>query len=302
MVTNSGTLEATGSGGLIVNSDISNSGLIWANGGNITINGAVTGSGSAIISGGATLEFAAASSVNVTFAGDNFGTLVLDNPTAYTGQIFGFTGTSPQNSDLIDLKGIAFDADTSWAYGDNAGSDTGGTLTVFETTNGTTTAVDSIIFANGDYTTANFILTSDGSGGTLIADPPADCRTATINSSATLELAGPAHDSFIFFGDANADTLVGSSQNDTFIGGGGGDTMTGGGGGDTFVFKALADSQSGVGHFDTITDFTHNSDHIDLSAIVGATNVQRLSLWPTPQPQTVSAGSSTPRTIKRSCM
>ena len=125
VVTNSGTLEATGSGGLIVNSDISNSGLIWTDGGNITFNGAVTGTGSALISGGATLEFAAASSVNVTFAGDNFGTLVLDNPTAYTGQIFGFTGTSPQNSDLVDLKGIAFDAYTSWAYGDNAGSDLG---------------------------------------------------------------------------------------------------------------------------------------------------------------------------------
>ena len=101
---NSGTLEATGSGGLIVNSDISDTGLIWANGGNITINGAVTGTGSALING-ATLEFATASSINVTFAADNFGTLVLDNPTAYTGQIFGFGGTSPQNSDAIDLKG-----------------------------------------------------------------------------------------------------------------------------------------------------------------------------------------------------
>ena len=109
---------------------------------------------------------------------------MLDNPTAYTGQIFGFTGTSPQNSDVIDLKGIAFDAGTSWTYGDNAGSDTGGTLTIYETTNGTTTAVDSITFANGDYTTANFILTSDGSGGTLIADPPADSGTATIDSGA----------------------------------------------------------------------------------------------------------------------
>ena len=45
VLTNAGTLEATGSGGLIVNSDVANSGLIWANGGNITINGAVTGSG-----------------------------------------------------------------------------------------------------------------------------------------------------------------------------------------------------------------------------------------------------------------
>ena len=56
VVINSGTLEATGSGGLIVNSDISNSGLIWADGGNITIEGAVTGTVGALISGGI-LEF-----------------------------------------------------------------------------------------------------------------------------------------------------------------------------------------------------------------------------------------------------
>ena len=62
VVINSGTLEATGSGGLIVNSDVANSGLIWANGGNITINGAVTGNGNAMISGTATLEFGSASS------------------------------------------------------------------------------------------------------------------------------------------------------------------------------------------------------------------------------------------------
>ncbi len=246
---NSGTLEATGSGGLIVDSNISDTGLIWANDGNITINGAVTGTGSALIDG-ATLEFAAASSINVTFAEDNFGTLVLDNPTAYTGQIFGFGGASPQNSDAIDLKGITFDAGTSWTYFDNAGSDTGGSLTIYEAINGATTALDTLTFANGDYTTANFILTSDGNGGTLIADPPPDSGTVTI----------AAHDSFIFIGSANADTLIGGPQNDTFIGGGGGDTMKGGGGSDTFVFKAVTDSQPGTGHFDTITDFTAGTD------------------------------------------
>ena len=67
VVINSGMLEATGTGGLIVNSDVSNSGLIWADGGNITIEGAVTGTGGALISGG-TLEFFTASSINVTFA------------------------------------------------------------------------------------------------------------------------------------------------------------------------------------------------------------------------------------------
>jgi len=245
MVINSGTLEATGSGGLIVNSDILNSGLIWADGGNITINGAVAGNGGAVISGAATLEFAATSSTNVTFEGDNFGTLVLDNPTVYTGQIFGFAGTSPQNSDLIDLKGIAFDADMSWTYSDNAGSDTGGTLTLFETVNGTTSVIDSIAFANGDYTVANFILTSDGSDGTLIADPPADPGAPIIDSA------------------TQAPVLAGS-------------TLTGGTGGDTFVFKTIADSQPGAGHFDTITNFAHGLDHIDLTSIASADHVQGL--------------------------
>ena len=147
---------------------------IWAYGGNVTINGAVTGSGAATISGGATLEFGAASSADVTFAAGIYSTLALDNPNAYTGQIFGFTGTSPQQSDAIDLKGIAFDAGTSWLYQDNAGFDTGGTLTIVETVNGTTAPVYSITFANGDYTTANFHLATDGSGGTLVTDPPAD--------------------------------------------------------------------------------------------------------------------------------
>ena len=77
VVINSGALEATGPGSLIVNSDISNSGLIWAYGGNITIEGAVTGSGTAIINGGV-LEFFAASSIDVTFTDSSLDTLVLE--------------------------------------------------------------------------------------------------------------------------------------------------------------------------------------------------------------------------------
>jgi uncharacterized protein YegL len=79
VVTNNGTLAATGSGGLIVNSDIANSGLIWAHGGNITINGAVTGSGDAMISGAGALGFGAASSADVTFAADAAGRLTLEH-------------------------------------------------------------------------------------------------------------------------------------------------------------------------------------------------------------------------------
>ncbi len=108
-------------------------------------------------------------------------------------------------------------------------------------------------------------------------------ETLTVDGSALHDLSGTkltvdahlsAHDSFILIGSNGNDTLVGGSHNDTIIGSGGGDTLSGGGGNDTFVFRALTDSQPGAGHFDTITDFTHNSDHIDLSAIAGATSVQ----------------------------
>jgi hypothetical protein len=176
VVINAGTLESTGSGGLIVNSDIANTGLIWAYAGSITIMGEVSGSGGALINAG-TLEFGAASSINVTFAGDVFGTLVLDNPHAYTGQIFGFAGTDLQHSDLIDLQGITFDAGTSWVYLDGVGSNTGGILSIYETANGVTSTIYSITFGDGDYITANFILASDGHGGTLVADPPAASST-----------------------------------------------------------------------------------------------------------------------------
>ena len=70
--------------------------------------------------------------------------------------------------------------------------------------------------------------------------------------------------------------IVGSSSNDTLVAAPG-SIMTGGAGNDTFVFKSVTDSQPGAGHFDTITDFTHNSDHIDLTSIAGADQRARAS-------------------------
>src|SRR4029077_6102008 len=52
------------------------------------------------------------------------------------------------------------------------------------------------------------------------------------------------------------------------------ETLTGGSSDDTFVFKAIMNSQPGISHFDTITHFVHNSNHIDPSAIAGATLVE----------------------------
>ena len=95
-------------------------------------------------------------------------------------------------------------------------------------------------------------------------------------------------DSFVFIGSAGADTLIDASGgNNTTIGGGGGDTLIGGGNSDTFVFKAITDSQPGSGHFDTIADFNHGADHIDIAAINGlnsdnqAVNFNLLASTPT---------------------
>jgi hypothetical protein len=69
IITNSGTLEATGSGGLIIESGVDNSGHLWANGGDITVHGDVTGAGDATISGTATLEFGASEVYTLTGIG-----------------------------------------------------------------------------------------------------------------------------------------------------------------------------------------------------------------------------------------
>jgi hypothetical protein len=63
VITNSGTLEASGSGGLLIASDLSNidSGLLWANGGNIILDGSVDG-GTALMDGLATIDFGDAAS------------------------------------------------------------------------------------------------------------------------------------------------------------------------------------------------------------------------------------------------
>ena len=225
-----------------------------ANGGTLQIDDAVSG-GSAIIAGG-TLTFDAQSEVSVTF--DNgvgtptYGELVIGHAPDFSGQIFGFAGTAPDtaHSDAIDLKDISFGSNITFVYDNNAGADTGGTLTISDSGN----TVDKIAFANGDYTTASFTLSSDGSGGTLITDPPVPTPAAAATP--------PQHNS--------ANTVVGA---------GNGGALAGTGGHDNFVFNVVTDTPAGDGHFDTITNFTPmTADHdtIDFSSIAGITDVQGL--------------------------
>ena len=85
--------------------------------------------------------------------------LKLDSAATFSGVIFDFAGNGTlSGSDQIDLKGVNF----------NSVQDTyaNGVLTV---TDGTHSAA---LDFNGSYMLANFKFASDGSGGTIVYDPP----------------------------------------------------------------------------------------------------------------------------------
>jgi hypothetical protein len=155
VVANSGTLEASGSGGLIILSAVENSGFLWANGANLTIQGAVTGTGNATIDGTGILDFEASSTANVMFGTGTGGTLKLGDAFHFNGTITGFDG-----ADVIDLENV--DSGTaSISYQGKAGG-TGGTLTISD---GLHVAELSLV---GDYSADNFSLLPDQLTGTSI--------------------------------------------------------------------------------------------------------------------------------------
>ncbi|MEP6967709.1 MAG: hypothetical protein ABI906_06490, partial [Pseudomonadota bacterium] len=67
-IANAGVIEASGRGGGLIFSAVNNTGKLKAAGGNLTITGAVTGDGSAIVNG-ATLAFGSSFTENVAFTG-----------------------------------------------------------------------------------------------------------------------------------------------------------------------------------------------------------------------------------------
>jgi hypothetical protein len=120
----------------------------------------------ATIDAGATLELSDAASGSVTFKAST-GNLVLDHASQFTGTLIGLTGDgTASNSNQIDLKDIAYGSGTSASFSGNA---SGGVLTVIDAQHHT-----AHLSLAGDYTHSTFNLSSDGSGGTLVIDPPKD--------------------------------------------------------------------------------------------------------------------------------
>jgi VCBS repeat-containing protein len=217
-VTNTGALQANGSGGLVIESALLNSGSLWANDGNITVHGDASGAGDATISGSAILEFGAASDQHVTFDSGAAGTLKLDESTAFSGSVSGFAA-----GDKLDFGDVAFGANTQITYAAND-TGTGGMLSVSDGAHVTQ------VVLNGQYAAAGLQANAEGSGSELAYDAAAANHTM---------LGGQAND-----------ILVGGAGDDLFFGGQGNDTLNGGLGNDTFMFAAGGFGNDSIQGFD----------------------------------------------------
>jgi hypothetical protein len=228
VVANAGALEATGSGGLILDSDVANSGLIWANGGDITINGAVTGAGSAVISGTATFEFGAASSANITFAADAAGTLILRDPADFTGTISDFSST-----DHIDLANISSGAASVYSITYSLNTN----ISTLVITDGTNTDTINLL---GNYTiNTAWHFSDDGHGGTTVSD---------------LQVSATSAGSPVESASADDELIVGSPF-----------SLSSNGDCSTFLFKAnnhIIDSEINFDHIDKNHLPKHFSDNL----------------------------------------
>ncbi|MBB3285275.1 MULTISPECIES: VCBS domain-containing protein [unclassified Rhizobium] len=187
-VSNTGTLEAIGTGGLDIHSDVVNNGVVWANGGNVNLEGNVSGSGIVLVSGHAGLEIGGSFNEAITLGKNAQATITIDHATAFTGTIAGIDG-----NDALRFGDISA-ATASFSYTENAAK-TGGVLTV---TDGTHTAS---VGLSGEYSANDFSLGHDG-------------------ASAEIDFSGIGH----LYGTDGNDTLI-SGGGYAMTGGAGADTF-----------------------------------------------------------------------------
>jgi hypothetical protein len=164
---NTGTTAITNAGELIavtaltIDSPLDNTGVLLADGGALTADGAVTGTGHAEVEGAGTLILKGAFNENVTFAASSTGALELADSKGYTtGSITGFSKTGANALDLLDIPFVS--GTTTATY---SGTTTSGVLTVKDGANVAT------IHLTGNYTTSTFAVSASSAGGTKVVDP-----------------------------------------------------------------------------------------------------------------------------------
>ncbi|WP_338120474.1 type I secretion C-terminal target domain-containing protein [Aeromonas rivipollensis] len=238
VIDNSGTLAATGAGGMTVTSALDNSGHLWANGGDLRLLGDVTGGGSATIDGDATLAFGGAARLgSVAFHGDGAGTLAVEADDAMSlGTILGL-----EQEDGLLLSDLIFGADTRLSYSASADG-TGGLLTVSD---GTQSAALRLL---GHYSEGDFQLAGEADGSVKVG----------YGGAASGTLIGTMED----------DDLQGGAGNDILVGRAGSDLLHGSGGADTFAWLQ-GDLEAGKVTRDYVADFNQGEgDRLDLSDLL----------------------------------
>jgi autotransporter passenger strand-loop-strand repeat protein len=160
----SGGTELVSAGGIASGSQVGVGGVQFVQNGAQAFADAIDGGLVDVQAGG--LAF-----VNFT---SNGGILQLDASQIFSGTIGGFASPAGVN-EAIDLRDIAFTSATTANFTE-AANNSSGTLTV---TDGTHTATLTLL---GQYSTANFTLSSDGHGGTLITDPAGSASSTVLHA------------------------------------------------------------------------------------------------------------------------
>ena len=109
----------------------------------------------ATISGTQTLELFGPSAENIGFASGSTGTLQLDAATSYTGKVSGLA-----LGNALDLANVPYTAGITADYQPNTSGPAGGLLTVGSAN----------IALLGNYIASTFVASSDGHGGTTVAE------------------------------------------------------------------------------------------------------------------------------------
>jgi Ca2+-binding RTX toxin-like protein len=170
---------------------------------------------------------------------------------------------SPSISSLTAKEGVAFSYDANQLFSDSDGD----TLTF--TANGlpswlTLTSGGKLSgtpsYTSADITNSINIFANDGHN-------PNVTTTLALNMTNVASITGTAGADNLLAGLGD-DTISGAAGNDTINGGLGNDMLTGGAGADKFVFNTTLSSTN----IDTITDFVHGSDKIQLARSI-MTNV-----------------------------
>jgi len=111
VIAGGGTLETTIGGTAIISGTVVNSGSLFASGSGSLLeiaSGTVVSGGVAVVGNGI-VDIEGASKENVRFVASGSGGLDLGDPTAYTGKVAGFGGSSHANhTQFIDLTGVTF--------------------------------------------------------------------------------------------------------------------------------------------------------------------------------------------------